>query len=193
MPRHSPYTLSSLTIRNSNWRLQGLAAGQLGTGERSFKPSWPSPPTALPTHASAICTLRVCGRKNYRLQDIQLSKITLGTASPNPSRARSRGPHDPHSARAGRSLAFAPDSPARSLAGPLDPTPLPRARSRSSHSTPMRRRPSIVRCPLYCSGRAGGFSGPSEPATRQSRRFNWVENTGLEPVTSWLQTRRSPS
>jgi hypothetical protein len=28
------------------------------------------------------CTLRVCGRKNYRLQDIQLSKIIQGTASP---------------------------------------------------------------------------------------------------------------
>ena len=25
------------------------------------------------------------------------------------------------------------------------------------------------------------------------QRANLVENTGLEPVTSWLQTRRSPS
>ena len=26
-----------------------------------------------------------------------------------------------------------------------------------------------------------------------ARERNMVENTGLEPVTSWLQTRRSPS
>ena len=31
------------------------------------------------------------------------------------------------------------------------------------------------------------------PLTRQLRRRRLVENTGLEPVTSWLQTRRSPS
>ena len=29
--------------------------------------------------------------------------------------------------------------------------------------------------------------------SRPSRREGVVENTGLEPVTSWLQTRRSPS
>src|SRR5687767_13055901 len=31
------------------------------------------------------------------------------------------------------------------------------------------------------------------PLMRQLRRRRLVENTGLEPVTSWLQTRRSPS
>jgi hypothetical protein len=30
-------------------------------------------------------------------------------------------------------------------------------------------------------------------ATRPIRAKPLVENTGLEPVTSWLQTRRSPS
>jgi hypothetical protein len=30
-------------------------------------------------------------------------------------------------------------------------------------------------------------------AGRKQDRENLVENTGLEPVTSWLQTRRSPS
>src|SRR4029450_8984811 len=39
--------------------------------------------------ASAPCTLRVCGRKNYRLQDIQLSKIIRGSA-PNPGSQLSR-------------------------------------------------------------------------------------------------------
>jgi hypothetical protein len=30
--------------------------------------------------------------------------------------------------------------------------------------------------------------------TRGAVKKNWlVENTGIEPVTSWLQTRRSPS
>jgi hypothetical protein len=34
----------------------------------------------------------------------------------------------------------------------------------------------------------------SEPRMPQGiRQPNKVENTGLEPVTSWLQTRRSPS
>ena len=31
------------------------------------------------------------------------------------------------------------------------------------------------------------------PLTRGLQRQRLVENTGLEPVTSWLQTRRSPS
>src|SRR5262247_107061 len=42
VPRHSPYTLSSLTIRNSKLRAEGLRR------DPQF---------------SALCTLRVCGRK----------------------------------------------------------------------------------------------------------------------------------
>ena len=53
VPRHSPYTLSSLTIKNrTDAHLKAKAY----------------------RHASAICTLRVWSEKNYRLQDIQLSK-----------------------------------------------------------------------------------------------------------------------
>ena len=57
-------------------------------------------------HRLAIvsCTLRVCGRKNYRLQDIQLSKIYRGSA-PNPG-SIARGAPSPRSLAA-RSLAFA--------------------------------------------------------------------------------------
>ena len=61
VPRHSPYTLSSLTIRNSSSRL-AYATRQL--------------------HAHCMFRLRSCERrrtqfvvgKNYRLQNIQLSK-----------------------------------------------------------------------------------------------------------------------
>ena len=39
-----------------------------------------------------------------------------------------------------------------------------------------------------------GFQGSSASQPRVNRAAsNMVENTGLEPVTSWLQTRRSPS
>src|SRR3954464_4748859 len=48
MPRHSPYTLSSLTIRNSNWRLRRLAASSKKTAERFFKPPSPLPPPLRP-------------------------------------------------------------------------------------------------------------------------------------------------
>jgi hypothetical protein len=44
---------------------------------------------------------------------------------------------------------------------------------------------------------ATAFSGFALPSVRLRERFGegkgLVENTGLEPVTSWLQTRRSPS
>ena len=60
--------------------------------------------------------------------------------------------------------AFSPETPfARSLAGPRCPAPFARVET-------LFERPAVV-------------SGLS----------NLVENTGLEPVTSWLQTRRSPS
>ena len=71
--------------------------------------------------------------KNYRLQDIQLSKI-----------------------------------PPSSLA-------------RLRRGKPLTRLTDVVACPAEARSRAS--SG--------GRRL--VENTGLEPVTSWLQTRRSPS
>src|SRR5947207_1361787 len=83
-PRHSPYTLSSLTIRNSKLTLPD----RLHTIERATVP------------CNTACV--VVG-KNYRLQNIQLSKITRGAAPPEP--------------------------PARSLAGPLRPAPLPRWKS----------------------------------------------------------------
>src|SRR5258705_8906191 len=61
VPRHSPYTLSSLTIRNSNLRPQTSGSAPRARVRKR------------------LCTLRVCGRKNYRLQDIQLSKNSLAS------------------------------------------------------------------------------------------------------------------
>jgi hypothetical protein len=104
-PRHSPYALSSLTIRKE-LTLVGTRSSRLGTLRSSaIDPARPG----LRRFPLAHCVCVV--GKNYRLQDIQLSKITLGTASPNPSRGRSRGPHDLHSAPAGRSLSLAPPAP----------------------------------------------------------------------------------
>ena len=83
-PRHSPYTLSSLTIRNSELTIIGVFA-------------------YTPIDASPYCKhcVFVVG-KNYRLQNIQLSKINLGGfAPPDPPLGRSRGPFAPL-----RSLAF---------------------------------------------------------------------------------------
>src|SRR5579884_3862980 len=57
VPRHSPYTLSSLTIRNSTYACPG------------FGPKPQSRDTREP-YAHCVCVVG----KNYRLQNIQLSK-----------------------------------------------------------------------------------------------------------------------
>ena len=75
-PRHSPYTLSSLTIRNSELTLTNR-----------LHVSW---------SATVLCnTACVVVGKNYRLQNIQLSKITPGGFTPRPPLAHSPGPEGP--------------------------------------------------------------------------------------------------
>jgi hypothetical protein len=109
--------------------------------------------------------------KNYRLQDIQLSKSffypgdkslgnfgALGISPPDPSAHFTRGAPKPHSVRS-------PELSSLTHRGRL---PILSAR-RGYQGTPP-------------SANAGGI-----------RKLIKVENTGLEPVTSWLQTRRSPS
>ncbi len=76
--------------------------------------------------------------KNYRLQDIQLSKIP-----------------------------------------PRRPVAASARHARDSHR---------VACHFH---RAGPAEASHQRRLKAGR--NLVENTGLEPVTSWLQTRRSPS
>jgi hypothetical protein len=64
-PRHSPYTLSSLTIRNSKLTLtDSLHISRSAT---------------VPCNTACV----VVG-KNYRLQNIQLSKIRWGASPPEP-------------------------------------------------------------------------------------------------------------
>ena len=65
-PRHSPYALSSLTI--------GMELTPAG-----FQRNRPGP-IPLPRKPSLKNTAVFVDRKNYRLQDIQLSKITRGAS-----------------------------------------------------------------------------------------------------------------
>lgn len=129
-------------------------------------------------HATALCTLRVpavahrgilrCRRrtptefvvgKNYRLQDIQLSKIRLRPCGPRRGKLATAVTHLPilsfsRPPRYSLPRAGSPLGPAKAGLPSRSPPPLPQA---------------------------------------ASARRSLVENTGLEPVTSWLQTRRSPS
>ena len=141
----------------------------------------------------------ICGRKNYRLQDIQLSKITgasafglrAGSLRGNPSLGISNGgPRD-----------YFPRTPfAHSLVGPRCPTPFVRENS----GAPARRSPrDLVPKRMNFSKTSAAFRGrfrragvsraPASQRPLNGVAVNRVENTGLEPVTSWLQTRRSPS
>ena len=144
--------------------------------------------------------------KNYRLQDIQLSKnrLKLAAAGSQPSALGASA-----FAPAGYGVtSFSPDLvarftparrlPARSvlLAGTVDCyiavtevqadaaifviAPTPRLRASSSQAVQGHSLTSRSLTP-------SGFSRPDSCGRRL------VENTGLEPVTSWLQTRRSPS
>ena len=88
-------------------------------------------------------------------------------------------------------LRVCPSSPSRAPAGRCGRKKLPFAGY------------SVVKERPHRSGQpAAGFErrirrAPSQTLTRLrtrcSRTRRLVENTGLEPVTSWLQTRRSPS
>ena len=104
-----------------------------------------------------------------------------GPRPPNPSRRRLRGARCPAPASAGappwarRASSRPPQTLTCSLAGPAAP-----------HATRTGRAP----------WRAWASSRPPQKLpirTLRHRRERLVENTGLEPVTSWLQTRRSPS
>src|SRR2546425_1974015 len=79
-PRHSPYTLSSLTIRNSKLTLPD----RLHTIERATVPCNTACPSACASCEASARRLNVVVGKNYRLQNIQLSKITRGAGPPEP-------------------------------------------------------------------------------------------------------------
>src|SRR5262249_12326093 len=80
-PRHSPYALSSLTIETLELTLTASASLRPAPSKSSC---WKLAAGSAKPPASAPCTLRVCGRKNYRLQDIQLSKMRESFRLPAP-------------------------------------------------------------------------------------------------------------
>ena len=71
-PRHPPYALTSLTIRNSELTLTGF--GPIAFGFGTIVPT-PRAVSREPVHDSSMHTACVWS-ENYRLQDIQLSKTT---------------------------------------------------------------------------------------------------------------------
>src|SRR5688500_7193117 len=104
---------------------------------------------------TAICVFE----KNYRLQDIQLSKSL------------------------GNQLRFQTYRPAQSIREPTSNScpPSPFVLRRDSLRNLEAGLPAVAR-----------FAWP-RLANQAARERRLVENTGLEPATSWLQTRRSPS
>jgi hypothetical protein len=136
--------------------------------------------------------------KNYRLQDIQLSKNFFNRGSaPNPgSVARGSLPAPLPRRRAVRaycrifSLTRSRGRNALLRSFALSANQLDRLAVRKFFKD--RRRLAATKClePACCS-RADAI-GAGE-AARLNVAPSILENTGLEPVTSWLQTRRSPS
>jgi hypothetical protein len=114
-----------------------------------------------PSLKNTACVLWI--GKNYRLQDIQLSKNPVNLSV---DVAATHGSHKLSS----RSCA---SSALHDLA------------NSSASTIALRATVDILRQRLPGS--------PSEAARAASDSRRMVENTGLEPVTSWLQTRRSPS
>jgi hypothetical protein len=95
-PRHSPYTLSSLTIRNSELTITNCLHVSWSA---SVLCNTACPTIRLPSHLAMlrrdISGMNVVVGKNYRLQNIQLSKITPGGFSPRPPLAHSPAPKGP--------------------------------------------------------------------------------------------------
>ena len=167
-PRHSPYALSSLTINSEleadtrSSRLQAFGFQR----ENRVALGWKLAAGNWKLHATAPCALLVrlrppsrltalrrdfgeqcfCGRKNYRLQDIQLSKIDPGEQSLGVRASSGLLPRTPSA----HSLA-GPYAPLRSLAG-------------TSHST------IHARCDASATTRTRTFAGRLRPTSRL-RRF----------------------
>ena len=92
-PRHSPYTLSSLTIRNSRtyadwlWAFDFglLAAPRVQSLEpEAFLRKLPCNTACPSSRLASLRRLNVVVGKNYRLQNIQLSKISWGPSPQAP-------------------------------------------------------------------------------------------------------------
>jgi hypothetical protein len=145
-PRHSPYALSSLTIRKGTHADRGRRPG-------AGSPRGLDPLSRLRQSLLAHCVC--CGRK-LPFAGYSVVKDHPGDFVPRKTlRRRSRGPFE------------LPSAPAGAL-----------TRSRAWRASFARRQ---------------SRSRPTPGSLTVSTGRRLVENTGLEPVTSWLQTRRSPS
>ena len=154
-----------LLLEAGSWKLEASCVSSLHTAC-----------VCPPSLACASCGGHVVG-KNYRLQDIQLEKSErsvrpLAVAATFNSTIRAR----PCASRTGETFSNSV------VAGPPSP---PAAAS--------------ARRPRWLANRSS-FIGTDSPPSPRLRRATFayiherrLENTGLEPVTSWLQTRRSPS
>ena len=175
-PRHPPYALSSLTILG-NWRIAGI---------RRLRPR-------ISEITPASETLRHYGKLPFVEYSVVKNQTGL---RPEPPAVAPRGPLMPHSATAearrarlgddtmtaGRPLAYRATSSWPLCALAVDSV----VRSRAAAFRPEPPATQLRRCPAF------GRYGCRWAAVRRRRPY-LVENTGLEPVTSWLQTRRSPS
>jgi hypothetical protein len=90
-PRHSPYTLSSLTIRNSRTNAVGpLAASRRTYCDSSHATLRVGSQVRLP-HLETLC----CGRKKLPFAEYSVVKDQPGGFAPNPRPGRSVGPQGP--------------------------------------------------------------------------------------------------
>ena len=168
-PRHSPYALSSLTI---DMRTKTVLPDSFCVLSSGLNPSFGTLRVRLRLAASAGQVF--CGRKKLPFAGYSIVKDLLLSGGKIPR--KSSEPRD-----------FSPGPPGSLRSrGPRRPAPLVRQNFLSYHLTAARNPSRGMR----------GEAGQGAPAEREAgglTKPNKVENTGLEPVTSWLQTRRSPS
>ena len=165
-PRHSPYALSSLTIRNSG-TIACTGSGIRDSGFEAPCPRIPNPEPRVPRpdspNAHCVCVVG-------KLPFAEYSVVKEPSSRP--------GIRDP-----GFGIR---------RTSPRVPSPEPRLpnRVRNVSKNPPSpfglRRAAFAGLPTVARSRLAR----SDQASAERRL---VENTGLEPATSWLQTRRSPS
>ena len=176
-PRHPPYALSSLTILGS-WRtagIRGLAAPDLRNHA--------SPQVTASLRKATVCGVFSC-QKSFGAAPRPPAVAPREPLVPRSATAearRARPGDDSHCGSFPRVLRYVPACRLalrdRLRRSPAPDGSVPTLRSPAAPGLPgWRVWPGRCRCVCcYATGR------------------HLVENTGLEPVTSWLQTRRSPS
>ena len=139
---------------------------------------------------TTVCRIFSCQRSVEGLRPVELP-CSLTRGAPKPRSAR-EGPRD-----TARGSNLQPEG-LRPVELPCSLTrgaPKPLRRSRAAPSRLLGAQLSIRSVPSGIEPclEAYGLPSPSPPPREIPGGRRLVENTGLEPVTSWLQTRRSPS